>query len=268
MLSTYSSAVILFDEKFDFLDVGELNGQGVSSSSTQQWAAVTSITEVVTLSTPMTVTNISGETYVSSGKALQITGNSNSAIVADIDSVITSDFYISMFFRMSAGSVGINDFATLWFGEGSHIGSPAIGLKAELGLNNTDFMGRITGNEEAYADNQLVVGESYLIVAKVKKTSGSSTYNELDFWVNPSSSDEGTPQAVSEGSIAFEEFSSLGIRSVNLGADDVIEIDSILVGTEWNDIVPDIAGVVPEPSVSLLMILGSLVVMRRKRHNN
>lgn len=248
-------------EDFNALTTGELNGQTGSNSISGSWAAVESISEVVDLSSDMVVTNAAGETFTGSGKALEITGNNNSAILGNLSTSVTSDFYVSMIVRMSAGDIGINDFATVWFGEGTHIGSPAIGLKTNVGPNGTDIMGRISGNQEVYASTDLRIGTSYLLVAKISKAS-STTYNQLEFWLNPPSLSEPTPIGVSTGTIAFEDFDSLGIRSVNLDSDDIVQFDNIRIGTEWSDVV--IADAIPEPHSLLLLAISSLSLLFRR----
>ncbi|WP_411826982.1 hypothetical protein [Luteolibacter sp. AS25] len=257
--STLNAAVVV-TEDFDNMTFGELNGQSGTFGISGNWKAQTAITEIVSTPADFGVTVATGETIKAAGKSLQLTGNSSSAISVDLTTIQTNDFYVSFLVKMEAGSIGTNDFATLWFGEGSHIGAPAVGIKAQLGVNNTDFMGRITGNREAYAPEQLVVGESYYLVAKVSKADGSSTYNQLDFWVNPGSGDFATPEGTSTGNISFDEFKTIGIRSVNLDSDDVLLFDNFKVTTEWSDLF------IPEPSITLLAgITGTILIFRRKR---
>lgn len=258
------NGAVLLTEDFESLTTGELNGQSGTGGISGTWSAQEGITEIISAPTPFSTTLADGEIVFGGGKTLQLTGNSNEAISANLTSPQTATFYVSFLIQLQAGSIGVNDFATIWLGEGNFIGAPAVGIKSQLGPNNTDFMGRISGNQEGYAPEQLVVGDSYFLVAEVLKTGGSSTYNEVNFWVNPGVADQTTPEATSTGSIDFDEFSGFGIRSVNLDADDVILIDNLTISTTWIDaFVPN---GVPEPSSSLLVGVASIIsIFRRKR---
>ncbi|MEM7791991.1 MAG: hypothetical protein AAF546_11365, partial [Verrucomicrobiota bacterium] len=139
---------------------------------------------------------------------------------------------------------------------------PSIGLKSNLGPNGEDLMGRITGNQEVYG-SEMNIGQTYYMVAKISKTGGSSSYNQLDLWVNPSAGDSNSPLGTSTGSISFSEFSTVGFRSVNLGSNDRLWVDSLTIATEWEDVVP-----IPEPSqlvVWLSLFALSLAGFKRRR---
>ncbi|MDQ8190308.1 PEP-CTERM sorting domain-containing protein [Roseibacillus persicicus] len=252
-------AAVVFMEDYESLTAGELNGQSGTLGISGNWQSNEAITEVVSAPANLEVTLPTGEVISGGNQALQLTGNSNTAISASLSSPQSGTFFVSFLIQLQAGSIQTNDFATLWFGEGTHIGAPAIGIKAELGVANTDLMGRISGNQEAYAPEQLAVGESYYLVAKVSKTGSSNTYNQVEFWVNPGSGDESTPEAVSTGSISFSEFQDIGIRSANLDLDDVVLIDNLSVATDWNDLF------VPEPSSSMLLGLSLLGLFTYRR---
>lgn len=262
-LASQGGAALLFSEDFDNLSLGELNGQGGSTGITGTWQAQIAITEVTNAPQNFSVTLPTGEVISGGTQSLEVNGNNNNAISAALAVTQTEDFYAAFLVQMESGTISSNDFATFWFGEGSYVGSPAIGIKAELGLDQTDLMGRISGQQEAYAEEQLAIGDTYYLVAKISKTGGSTTYNQVDFWVNPGTDQEANPEATSTGTIAFEEFQSLGIRSVNLttGSDNVY-FDNLVVATEWDDLFP----VVPEPTGFVLFSVGlCLECFRRRR---
>ena len=268
MSTSALSGAILVMENFDALAAGELNGQNGTAGISGSWNANEGITEVVSAPTDFSVTLAGGEVISADGNSLQLTGNSNSAISANLTTVQTDKFYVSFLVQLQAGTIDVNDFATIWFGEGTFVGAPAVGIKTELGASNTDFMGRISGSQEAYSSQQLTVGESYYLVAEVSKTGESSTYNRVDFWVNPSSTGVVPPEATSTGTIAFDEFSTFGIRSVNLDADDIVLFDNITISNDWSDVVDPSNSVmaVPEPSPPLLVGIATIVTaLRRKR---
>ncbi|MDP0489544.1 MAG: PEP-CTERM sorting domain-containing protein [Verrucomicrobiota bacterium JB023] len=255
------AAVVVYED-FEALSTGELDGQAGGSGIAGDWTADTGASEVVAAPVDFEVTLPTGEVIRSEGQSLRITGNNNNAVAASLASPKTDTFFVGFLLQMEAGTIDQNDFTTLWFGEGTHIGAPAIGIKTELGPNSTDLMARVTGGSETYSATQLGIGQSYYLVAKVSKTGDSTTYNQVDFWVNPGSQDSASPETTSTGTIAFDEFNAFGIRSVNLSGDDSVLIDNLTIATEWEDLFPNI----PEPSTSLLILLSlvSLISHRRR----
>lgn len=155
-------AAVVFMEDYESLTVGELNGQSGTLGISGNWQSNEAITEVVSAPANLEVTLPSGEIISGGDQTLQLTGNSNtaiSAISATLSSPQSGTFYIAFLIQQQAGSIQSNDFVTIWFGEGTHIGAPAIGIKAELGVGSTDLMGRISGNQKAYAPEQLAIRE-------------------------------------------------------------------------------------------------------------
>lgn len=250
-------------ENFETLTLGELQGQSGPSGISGSWQSQTSASEVTAAPANFEVTLPTGEVITSGNQSLQVTGNNNNTISATLATPLTEDFYFSFLVQMEAGSIGNNDFATFWFGAPTHIGTPAIGLKTGVGPGGTDLMGRITGNQEAYSNEQLGIGVTYYLVAKISKTNGSPTYNQVDFWVNPGSNEENTPHASSTGNISYSSFDSFGIRSVNLSPDDIISFDNPTLATEYSDLFPPI----PEPTAPafLLLALTRLLLSRKTR---
>jgi len=260
---TASPGAVILYEDFEGISTTELQGYAGTPGISGSWAANTAITEIESAPPDMEVTLPTGE-YISGGsQSLEVTGNNNSAISVNLESPLVDEFYVSFLIQMESGTVNNNDFATLWFGEGTFVGAPAVGIKAQLGPGNSDLMGRISGNQEAYTVDQLGIGATYYLVAKVSKTNGSLTYSQVDFWVNPGSNEEATPQATSTGTISFDEFQTLGIRTVNLDPDDTIYFDNFTVATEWNDVVPP----VPEPqgAISLALAVITLCLSRKRK---
>lgn len=265
VLTFPTGAVVLASDDFESYSIGELNGQNGGIGFNTPWSAVEQITEVVNPSIDLTYTATDGS-FVSGGdRALRVTGNSDNAITRGFSTPISNDsFYVGFLIAMEAGEIGNNDFATLWFGEGSFIGAPAIGIKTESGPNNADLMGRISGGDEAYSPIQLEVGEAYYLVAQISKIGGSSTYNELNFWLNPTRDDLNNPILTSTGTIAFTEFNDIGIRSVNLDPDDAILYDALTFTDNPDELFLENVAPVPEPSLSILFSLGLLSIISKR----
>jgi len=263
LLSQKVEGVIVARENFELATTGTLNGQssGFGFSAMDPWTAVMGITEVVATPDPV------GGAAVGGNNALQLTGDNDNAIARNVGMSLTGDFYVSFNIRMTGGSVTDNDFVALWLGEGVFVGAPSVGIKANEGGSGTeDFMGRISGNQEAYGDEQLQVSGNgdlfdYQLVAFVSKEGGSTTYNQLQFWLNPSIGDLATPNGTSTGNIAIESVDRIGFRTVNITGDSYL-VDDIIVSTEWEDNFD----IVPEPGTSALLLLfsGAFFVQRRR----
>ena len=262
-LTTGASGVIIAFDNFEGYDLGELstgnNDSGLGWGG--GWSANAGVTEIVDLGNALNF-QINGGALIDGGaRALQISGNNDFAVFRDFALPQSGDIYLAFLFYAEPGSVlAGNDFVSIWLGEGSYIGVPSIGLKADQGPGGQDLMGRVTGNEEAYV-GEMNVAQPYYLVGRLTKEGGSSTYNRYDIWLNPGVGDELTPDAVSTGSITYSEFERLGVRSVNLDIGDSLLIDFYIVATDWADVVP-----VPEPRLlALLLGLGSFAFVILKR---
>ena len=87
-------------------------------------------------------------------------------------------------------------------------------------------------------------------------TGGGPEYDAAWLWVNPSIADEGSPDATEtpiDGPV-----SSAGYRHVNLDDTDIVHLRDIVVST-------DFASAVPEPFSAMLLGLGGLALLRRRR---
>lgn len=252
-------AVVIAVENFEELAPGELHESfsGTGFSTTQPWQAQMDITEVV---------NPAVSFENGGSRALRLTGNNNNAVARDLGVNLTETFFVSYQIRHESGDQNSNLFSALWLGEGVYIGAPSFGVKVNQGPtagNREDFMGRISGRQEAYGPSQLMTSTTstvhdYLLVARVSKEEGSASYNRLEFWVNPSPSDASTPQGISTGSINVESIDRIGFRTVNFN-DDSFLIDNLRIGTTFADVV------IPEPTTMLLLPLAMAPFFSRQR---
>ncbi|MEM1223609.1 MAG: hypothetical protein AAGH40_12705 [Verrucomicrobiota bacterium] len=260
-----AAGVILAYDDFEAYNLGDLEAGNNNAGGGWEdpWSASTAVTNIINPGGALSYQIPGGGLIEGGSRAIEINGNSNAAFSRDLQAPTSDTVYVGFLFYAAPGtSFAQNDFAALWLGEGLFLGAPSIGLKSNLGPNNEDLMGRITGNQEVYG-SEMNIGQTYYMVAKISKTGGSGTYNQLDLWVNPSAGDSNSPLGTSTGSISFSEFSTVGFRSVNLNSNDRLWVDALTIATEWEDVVP-----VPEPSHSVLwfsLLVIFLVGFDRKR---
>ncbi|HEX8916319.1 MAG TPA: PEP-CTERM sorting domain-containing protein, partial [Humisphaera sp.] len=101
-----------------------------------------------------------------------------------------------------------------------------------------------------------------LVVGKVSKTAGSTNYNRIDLYVNPSTGTEpGTATATRTGDSGQSGFTTFNFRTARFQPGDVYTIDGLVLGTTYADVVP-----VPEPASAALAAAGAgLLLLRRRR---
>ncbi len=191
-------------------------------------------------------------------------GNQGTGLLA---SAQTGDLYIAMTISLDAGTLGSNDFLSLWLDNvatGDHLNRPNSGLKSNLGSpGQRDWMVRGSGTNGSYAPDQAAIGSTATLWAHLYK--GSSTnYNRFDLWVNPTGSWTdalaSTPEASSTLNSGLSSISGFGFRAANLSGDRFTVQSMVISNT-----VP--VSAVPEPgTISLALAgLGLVGAMARRR---
>ncbi|MEO0508639.1 MAG: hypothetical protein AAF065_02125 [Verrucomicrobiota bacterium] len=249
--------VVLAYDDFEDYDLGDLEAGNNNAGDGwgDPWSANTVVTSIINPNGALSYQIPGGGLIDGGNRANEINGNSNTVFSRTLQAPVSDTIYVGFLFYAAPGtSFAKNDFAALWLGEALFVGAPSIGLKSNFGPNDEDLMGRITGNREVYG-SEMNIGQTYYMVAKISKTGGMSTYNQLDLWVNPSVGDSNSPLGTSTGNIQFSEFSAVGFRSVNLNSNDRLWFDALTIATEWEDVVP-----IPEPS-HLVLWLSILIVL-------
>lgn len=175
----------------------------------------------------------------------------------------TPDIFMGYTFNWSSGSsTGSNKFVVLYFGSIS--AGVNYGLKSNLGPAASDFVIRY-GNSSPidYSDYQVSIPDSVRVVGRLQDTNDNGDYDTASLWINPTAGDLGTPDQTITGFAMSISPSPLGIRSVNLAVDDVINITDIVVSDDFAS-----ASAIPEPSaMTLLGLTGCLLMLRRKRRS-
>jgi hypothetical protein len=144
--------------------------------------------------------------------------------------------------------------------------SGGIGINSNGGSNLGQVVGRIRGNDGSAQTTTNIgapLGPTVTIpqffVGSLSKV-GSTNYNTLNVWVNPTTATEGSADltitrdlGISSGLNSFLFFTGATVETT-----DVVKLDSIKIATTY-------AAVIPEPSAVLLGGLGMLVLLRRRR---
>ena len=271
LISFCANAKVIVYEDFEDYDVGKFQS-GTSDAGrgwAKGWNVHSKIGNIVHPDTNMNYKVPYGGVVTSGSRALQISGNSKTVASRDFDAAVSDEIYTAFLLHAEPGSsFEKNDFLTVWLGKADSVGAPSLGLKSNEGPKRRDIMGRVTGPEEAYASH-MVVGEVYYIVGRLYKEGGSSTYNRYDVWVNPSADEKASPDITAKGSIDYEEFTRMGIRTFNLQENDSFLLDSYMIATEWDDVVRKnhIVGIPERSSSALYIVLSALLfsLIRRKR---
>jgi hypothetical protein len=163
----------------------------------------------------------------------------------------TSDF---LQFGLANSPTTINGSATI------NTGASSNGNTLQARIRTT------TGNDSSTIGSGTMItayttGTTYLVVGKLSKVSGSTNYNNLLIYLNPSTLTEtGAPNMTITSSSGFLDVAGFIGRVARLDSDDVNLLDEIRVGTTYADVVPEPGGV-----AALGAIAAGLALRRRRR---
>lgn len=201
VFNAQSHAIVIAFDDFESYENGDLVGKNGGTGWAGAWGGDNSVSQIVDAPANLEFHISGGQTISGGTKSLRVNGNSDTAAFRQFSAAQDGDIYVSFLFYAEDGTdLGLNDFVSVWLGEGTYIGVPSMGLKSNLGPNGEDLMGRVTGTEEAYTA-EMEIETTYYVVGRLTKENGSDTYNRYDLWVNPSVAEGSTPQAVSTGTI-------------------------------------------------------------------
>jgi hypothetical protein len=259
-------ASLVASDDFEGAAIGNLDGVSTGTGWTTDWASQSfmSVVEVNTAGTP-TLSYSNGAIQMNGGLRAAQVGNGgagpidnafNRAFTAQSDTV-----YFSLLARQVAGQDSSTDFVQWGLTEDTDINNSGSFGTAVAADSYTIFARRrnTSSDVNGASTTTFTQGTTYLLVGKLSKVSGSTSFNRIRLFINPDSLSEAdnAVTSVSDGSIGIESVTSLIGRIARLDANDRILFDNVRVGTSFADVVPEPA------SVSLLVLAGGL--MRRRR---
>lgn len=193
------------------------------------------------------VTIVSGGLSYSAGD-ISIDGGANALQYAATEGGITvltsrelpatSDtVYFSLLYQQSV-QVGDVDFSQIGL-ESSAGGNPRVTALDR----NDNYQLRSTTSAANSVDTGIAstTGQTSLLVVKASKTGGSSTYNDLTMWVDPTSTFEGLNTASATSSVNsglnLSSAAFLSVRKAFQESGDTFLIDNVVVGDSFADVV-------------------------------
>lgn len=272
--SDRAKADLIVGDSFESYAVGNLAGNngGLSGGSGAWTGAYTAI-------------NANNDANVASGGlaysngAINISGGAQHVVLTDLagpvsgatairDGIVvraftpqTNTVYFSFLFQTTA-TVG-DDFLQFSLNDDADQFNSASAMMA------TSYQSRISGNSTtttASSSTSPVVGMPMLLVGKVSKTNGSTTYNRIDLFVNPSTLSESLASVISTSESFATTLSNFTIRTARIESGDTYLFDALRVGTTWGDVVSPINyAAVPEPSSFALAAIGAAGLAWRRR---
>ncbi len=230
--STMSAAApFTASDSFNAYDLGELDGGAAGVGWADAWVVSDPASQdrenVVTPPTqPMGLDNgsggFNGVPFDGANRAVEINGagQNNSPIRRELATAFSGDsLYFSYLFRETSG-LDNSDFFTLWLddedGADDNLhtdGSAFLGVQGQSGGRGFARLHRTNSARQevlAPATINLGDGSDYLLVGRLFRDGGSSDYNRLTGWLNPTIDD------VRDSSNTFGtvEFENIGLSSV------------------------------------------------------
>jgi hypothetical protein len=250
-----NASVLLANDSFNITNITRTNANSVKNDNGGDGWAGSWQTQMTAATAPQLVAakNMEGAT------ALEFTKDSNQAAFRLLEDPISGDVLVDFLIQVS-GTPKFNTFVGLWFG---NYDGPSFGLKTDCGQLsgcNQDFFARTVGQGGPFIPNGVVTaGETYHLFAHLYKSKGSSTYNSLDAWLNPTAAEMRyltTPDLHTTGASSVSSFDTIGFRTVNFVTGVSVRVDALNIAT------------IPEPGSLALMGLSAMglgVVRRRKQ---
>ncbi len=154
-------------------------------------------------------------------------------IARKLETPLRSEFYFSMLVQYHG--VDEDDFFGLWFDDSmggmgtSHSGVPSIGFK------EGQFFARFNVKNELFFQ-QPVDDETFLLVGHLSKKK-SSSFNHLEFWVNPVGDRRDSPDVIVKRLPAAKPLKSINALGVRIGQyteiTDSLYLDRLVIGDSY-----------------------------------
>ncbi len=187
------------------------------------------------------------------------------------------DVYVSFLARFQAGTFTTENF---YFYLGT---AGTAGNRYDIGFSDvggaTDFGVRATTNGTYAQTSGGLAGSvpnfgttpaTYFIVGKLTKDAGSSTYNRFTIFANPtgivpdSAGTGSTTVSVGTANSGLSSINTVGFGFTGLDSGDQFQIDNLLIGQTWQDVVTPVPFGVDSTAGLALLGLASAWKLRRR----
>lgn len=257
-----AQAALIAYEGFEQYSSGPLagNNQGTGWSGSQSaWAAVSGL-------------NVGANNLSYNNGIVSVNGGNNVArvlVTSDSTSAASRSFaeqtgtvYFSFLFRANAGTVDANDFISFMMNNDATVtNSAGIGKPTNTNTFLGARIGTVNGGDTTNSSTTFLAGTTYFLVGSVSKVSGSTDYNRVQLYINPSSNIEpGTASATDNAAGGFSTISYFTLRTLTLDSDDDYQFDELRIGTTFASVVP-----IPEPSTWVIFTAGASLLFGWRR---
>ncbi len=186
-------------------------------------------------------------------------GGSERSVRRSLDAPESGDLFASFLIRWD-GAFETDDFVDFRFLDGgSRVGR--FGIKGDFAGGGGDFFAELgTTGAGGPAGLQFDPTDDHLLVARLFKDQGSSTYNALSFWVDPVFTDFTNPDYTHFNDSGLSGVNAIRILQRDLEDGEFVWLDQVHLGASWEDVV-----LYPEPTTLTLLTLGGLGILSRRR---
>ena len=260
-------ALVVAQDSYESYPAGsQLNGQNGGTGWTGPYVVTSALATNVTV-TNQNLSYAGGQVSVNGGsRAVSIAGpaDSNNLITRSFAAQTGSPVYFSFLYNTNSTAEAFLQFGL----ESGNTAEPnaSVGVQGIAGNGGgaEGFFARVpNAGNTTFATSGINANQTYFVVARVSKGTGSTTYNVVDLFVNPTSLNESTPTltATNAAGTGVSTFDNFVLRTARTDAGSIYNFDQLTIGTTYADVVP-----VPEPaSVGLLALAGAGLLARRRR---
>jgi len=220
---------------FEGLTLGSINGQGNGTGDAGWRGNWIGFVPLVAAGTELSVTPSGGSALGGGSNAVRIQDFSGiQAEGREFSQAFNGDVYVGALFRIDNASASV---AESWL----TLGNAAV----YLGLDTSNETNQFTASLGDAASTKVRAGglvsgnQTYLLVARLRKTGGSATYNEIALWVNPALNDAAAPLGTAtrtQGTGSLYLIDRLGFRGRQFNN---LLIDRIRVSDTWDGLFAD-----------------------------
>lgn len=267
-----AKAELLGYDSFESYNAGaSLSGGSGGQGWTGDWQVGNAYTDNLTI----VDTNLryeGGDFVVDGGtRAMQITGGiGGTPAVAQRSFASTGDtVYMTMLFQTTTAS-GTSDDDFVQMGVDNRFDHPraSIGHRKNNAVDDHDFFARTSSNhnKSTFSDGAGADVLTHFLVARITKIQGNQ-YNQVELWIDPTSLDLGAADAIQTHATGLSSVDRFVTRLAFLEGGDTYLIDELRIGTDLSGVAAGGASQgIPEPAVTAWLMIGLVLMPRRRRY--